>query len=326
MSGSRMIKRDTFSKDKVLGHLAILSANILFGVNLPSMKLVLSPTEGVAWQVAAAARFLGPTILFWLVSLFLPRERVERADRLKLFLAGLFAVGINQSFTALGVSYTTPFNTSLVTTVGPIITLILSAIFLREPVTTKKGIGVAVGLSGVVWLLMLAATPSVTADTIAHQNHLLGLLLNLGSSLTYSTYLTLFKPLVDKYSPVTLMKHLFLASTVVFLPIYSPEILATDFTQYDQAFFMSLFYIVVPGSFVPFLLIPMAQRRLRPTVISMYAYIQPFVTAIISISLGLDKWSWWRVPAIVLIFLGVFIVTQSKSRADVEREKYLGNS
>lgn len=318
-----MIKKGTLTKDRLLGHLAILSANVLFGVNLPSLKLVLDPANGVVWQVAAVARFLGPTILFWSVSLFLPRETIKKGDLLKLFFAGLFAVGINQSFTAVGVSYTTPFNTALVTTVGPILTLILSALFLKEPITTKKSIGVAVGLSGVVWLLMLAATPQATTANLATQDHLLGLLLNLGSSLTYSTYLTLFKPLVDKYSPVTLMKWLFLSSTIVFLPIYWNEVSTTDFTQFDSNFYGALFYIVVPGSFLPFLLIPVAQRKLRPTVISMYAYIQPFVTAVVSISLGLDKWSWWRVPAILLIFLGVFIVTQSKSRADIERERNL---
>ncbi|MBR8730294.1 hypothetical protein IX332_001635 [Porphyromonas levii] len=314
-----MIKKGTLTKERLLGHLAILSANVLFGVNLPSMKLVLDPTNGVVWQVAAVARFLGPTILFWALSLFLPREPIERGERFKLFLAGLFAVGINQSFTAVGVSYTTPFNTSLVTTVGPILTLVLSALFLREPITTKKSIGVAVGLSGVVWLLMLAATPQAAPANLGHHNHFLGLLLNLGSSLTYSTYLTLFKPLADKYSPVTLMKWLFLSSTIVFLPIYWKDVAATDFSKFDGYFYSALFYIVVLGSFLPFLLIPVAQRKLRPTVISMYAYIQPFVTAVISISLGLDRWSWWRVPAILLIFLGVFIVTQSKSRADLER-------
>ncbi|MDO5017163.1 MAG: DMT family transporter [Porphyromonas sp.] len=314
-----MIKEGTLTKERILGHIAILSANVLFGINLPSMKLVLDPTAGVAWQVAAAARFLGPTILFWLVGLFLPGEPIAKGDHLKLFLAGLFAVGINQSFTAIGVSYTTPFNTSLVTTVGPILTLILSAIFLKEPITTKKSIGVAVGLAGVVWLLMMAITPEATAEELQHQNHFLGLLLNLGSSLTYSTYLTLFKPLVDKYTPVTLMKWLFLSSTIVFLPIYWSDIAATDFTRYDSRFYGSLFYIVVLGSFLPFLLIPVAQKKLRPTVISMYAYTQPFVTAVISIFLGLDRWNWWRVPAIFLIFLGVFIVTQSKSRADIER-------
>lgn len=322
-----MVKKGTFTKERILGHVAILSANILFGVNLPFMKLVLDPTQGVPWQVAAVGRFLGPTILFWLLSLFLPREPIKKGDLLKLFIAGLFAVGINQSFTAVGVSYTTPFNTSLVTTVGPILTLILSAIFLKEPITTKKSIGVAVGLAGVVWLLMLAATPEASPENLEHQNHFLGLLLNLGSSLTYSTYLTLFKPLVDKYSPVTLMKWLFLSSAVVFLPIYWNQLVATDFTKFDFRFYGAFFYIVVLGSFLPFLLIPVAQRKLRPTVISMYAYIQPFVTAVISISMGLDTWNWWRVPAILLIFVGVYIVTQSKSRADIEQERnHLGNS
>ncbi|WP_442504866.1 hypothetical protein ACTML9_01815 [Porphyromonas levii] len=102
--------------------------------------------------------------------------------------------------------------------------------------------------------------------------------------------------------------------------MYWKEVAVTDFSKFDGYFYSVLFYIVVLGFFLPFLLTPIAQLKLRPTVISIYAYIQPFVITVISISLGLDRWSWWRVPAILLIFFGVFIVTQSKSRADLERE------
>lgn len=299
---------------KLGGHGAILLTNLLFGINLPAMKIVLHPTLGADWQVISAARIVGAATCFWLLSLFIPYERVEKKDYIKLFLAGLLAVAINQSFTAMGVSLTTPLNTSLVTTLGPIFTLILSAIFLKEPITTKKAFGVAIGLSGAVWLMTLAAQP-LMASELPNQDHIRGFLFNLGSSLTYSFYLTIFKPLVDKYKPVTLMKWFFLFSSLVILPFYGKYFIGLEVSGFSPDFYIAISYVVFLGTFAPYLLIPVAQKRIRPTIISMYAYTQPFITALVSISLGQDTWNWWRVPAITLIFLGVYIVTQSKSKS-----------
>lgn len=304
----------TLTRYKLGGHGAILLANIFFGINLPAMKIVLHPTLGANWQSISALRMAGAAICFWLLSLFIPYERIDKKDYIKLFIAGLLTVAINQSFTAMGVSLTTPLNTSLVTTMGPIITLILSAIFLREPITTKKALGVAIGLSGAVWLVTLAVQPELATDLLG-QDHLKGFLFNLGSSLTYSFYLTFFKPLVDQYKPVTLMKWFFLFSTLATLPFFYKELSATDFSGFGNDFYYAITYVIIFGTFVPYLLIPIAQKRIRPTLISMYAYTQPFITAVVSIALGQDTWNWWRVPAVMLIFMGVYIVTQSKSKS-----------
>lgn len=62
------------------------------------------------------------------------------------------------------------------------------------------------------------------------------------------------------------------------------------------------------------MLVPIGQRTLRPTVATMYNYVQPIVASIITVFVGLDTFGLMKSIAIALVFLGVYIVTRSKSR------------
>lgn len=72
-----------------------------------------------------------------------------------------------------------------------------------------------------------------------------------------------------------------------------------------------------------FLLLMVAQKILRPTVLSMYNYTQPIIASIVSVIIGLGVFGWSKGLAIVLVFSGVYLVTQSKSRAQMLKEKEL---
>ena len=78
-------------------------------------------------------------------------------------------------------------------------------------------------------------------------------------------------------------------------------------------------YVVIGGSFIAYLCIMTAQKLLRPTVVSMYNYMQPIVATAAAILMGIGSFGWQKGIAIALVFLGVYIVTQSKSRADYEK-------
>lgn len=69
------------------------------------------------------------------------------------------------------------------------------------------------------------------------------------------------------------------------------------------------------------MLVVVGQRRLRPTVAGMYNYIQPLVACIVAILWGMDTFGLTKGMAIVLIFTGVFLVTASRSRKDMENSR-----
>ncbi|WP_242401543.1 DMT family transporter [Porphyromonas macacae] len=116
---------------KSRGHLALIIATLIFGLNGPFSKILLSP-GGITPEVHILVRFVGATFLFWLTSYFLPSELVRKKDRYKILAASLLGVLGNQGIFALGISMTSPVDQSLISTLGPIITMILAAIFLHE--------------------------------------------------------------------------------------------------------------------------------------------------------------------------------------------------
>ena len=84
--------------NKIQGHSAIILANIIFGLGVPVTKLLLD--DWVTPMGYMATRSLGAAAIFWLISLFLPKEHIERRDLLTIIVCGLLGFVISQTLTA----------------------------------------------------------------------------------------------------------------------------------------------------------------------------------------------------------------------------------
>ncbi len=295
------------------GHVALLAANIIWGLNAPIGKEALAVVSATA---VTAYRMLGACFAFWILSLFLPHEHVTRRDKVMLLFAALFGIVFNQGMFIYGLSLTSPVDASIITSMPPIITMILSAIFLREPITWKKVIGTVLGVSGA---LILIFGNSSSHGGVSSGNAL-GDLLCLLAQVSFCIYLTLFKGLISRYSPVTVSKWLFLYASICFLPFSYNEILAVDYLSLPFSIYWRLAFVVFGATFLSYLFMTTGQHLLRPTIISMYNYAQPVVATIVSVTLGLSVFSFSIGVAVLLIFSGVYFVTQSKSRAQLDAE------
>lgn len=300
--------------EKYKGHLALLSAAILFGLMSPIGKSALE--QGITGMGLATFRMTGGALCFWLASLLGPRESVERRDLVRLFFAGLLGVACNQGCFTYGLSLTSPINASIITTTAPIITLIVAAIYLKEPVTGKKILGVFLGSIGALILIL-----SSQRSTGSREGNIAGDLLCLAAQASFSFYLAIFKDLIARYQIFTLMKWMFTFAALCILPVSYTEVAGIDFAHVPTSSWACVAYVVLGGTFLAYILMIMGQKRLRPTVISMYNYVQPIVGTTVSIWLGLGTFGWTKAAAVVLVFLGVYIVTQSKSRAQVLAEE-----
>ena len=105
-------------------HAAILLANVIFGLGVPVTKFLLD--EWVTPMTYMASRCLGATIIFWVVSWFLPKEHVERRDLLVIMAGGLTGFVISQTLTAWALQFTTPVYFSLIATLTPIATMLMA--------------------------------------------------------------------------------------------------------------------------------------------------------------------------------------------------------
>ena len=112
-------------KDKSInGHVAIIVANVIFGLGVPATKLLLD--KWVTPMTYMAMRCIGAALIFWAIAMFLPKEKVERKDLLVIILGGLLGFVISQTLTAWSLNYTSPVYYSLIATLTPIAVLILA--------------------------------------------------------------------------------------------------------------------------------------------------------------------------------------------------------
>lgn len=288
----------------------MMGANVTWGLMAPIVKLVL--TSGViAPLLLVDFRMAGAALLFWITSIFMPKEHVPLPDIVRLFGAGMLGVLFNQGCFIVGVSLTTPSEACLVTTTMPMWVMLLAWLILREPISLKKAGGIVIGASGAL-ILMLGNESSSGAGAT---NPPLGNFIILMAQLSYALYLTVYRNFIRKYSLVTLMKWMFLSASVVALPLSSPIIASTDWVEISANEWLGVAAVVVGATYIAYICIMIGQKNLRPTIVGMYNYVQPVVATSVGIWLGLDRFTFIKGIAVVLIFSGVWLVTVSRSIA-----------
>jgi drug/metabolite transporter (DMT)-like permease len=303
------------TKEKYTGHVLILIVNILFAINITISKSLLP--DQISPEGLTLLRMLFASVMFWITSLFTTREHVTRKDLGLLFLCSMTGIALNQGLFLFGLSQTSPIDASIISTSSPIFVMILAAIVLKEPITRLKAFGVMLGATGAIALIL----SSIQVAT--GQSNLFGNLLCITSSFSYSIYLVIAKPITQRYSSVTMMKWMFLFSAIVISPFTYQNLLDTPAFHGAISFqnIASILYVLIGATFIPYLLIPMSLKRIRPTTMSMYNYIQPMGASTIAIIIGQDTFSIVKLIAAAFVFGGVYMVTQSKSREDIEKAK-----
>lgn len=261
-------------------------------------------------------RVAGACLLFWIASLFAPKEQVPWRDRLMFIGAALTGLLFNQCCFTIGLSITSPINASIVTTSMPIFAMILAALILREPITGKKALGVLMGCSGALILILSSA-----AHADARVGDIRGDLLCLFAQFSFALYLSLFNPLIKRYNVFTVNKYMFSWATLMLLPLSSYHVYGVISQPISLLTWIEVGYVVVCGTFFCYILTMIGQRTLRPTVVSVYNYVQPIVAVAASLIMGISTMKLTHVLAVVLVFSGVWLVVKSKSRKDIEEER-----
>ena len=295
-------------KDRRLnGHIACFTAYAIFGINIIVCK-DLTGGHLISPIALFTLRSLGAGALFWILSLFGPYEKVEKKDYLKIFAAAFLGYFVTQLTFLIAIPDVTPMHCSIMSAMSPIYTMFIAAIVLKEPLSWQKSGGVLLSLSGIIFLILNNAG----ARSGASESTLMGLFMMFLNSFSFSLYLGIFKPVIQKYSVVTFMKWIFLFSSIMALPFSYEEMFSLSWTRIPSAQLWELGYLVVFATFISYFLIPYVQKRIRPTLVSMYSYIQPIIATILSIILGMDILTWEKVLAAAMVFGGVIIVSRSK--------------
>jgi drug/metabolite transporter (DMT)-like permease len=281
---------------------ALVIVQILYGLNYTFAKTVMNENFVKPFALTVL-RVGGAAILFWVFSLFLPKEKVERKDYFKFFVAAVFGVAINMLFFLKGVELTTPIHASAIVTITPVIILILSSIILKENITTLKIIGVALAFSGALGLTVFGNSER------EGDNILLGNTFILLNSFFYSVYIILIKQLIAKYHPFTFIKWLFLFGFFMVLPFGYNELQDVQWQTFTPYVSFSVLFIVIGATFGTYLLNPVALNKLKASTVGVFIYLQPVIAGLFAIIMGADSLDSLKIIAMVLIFSGVYLVS-----------------
>lgn len=295
-------------KRVAIGHLACAAAYIIFGINVVVCRDI-AIDGGIAPIVLFSMRALVAGLLFWLVSLFVPREQVSPRDLLKMAGAGFLGLFMPQLTFLHAIAHTTPVDLSVMSTTTPIFTMFVAAIFLKEPITWKKALGVAMSFGGILWLIL----QSTFASSGPSQTEPIGIAFCFANYIVFALYLGTCRPLIARYSVVTSMKWMFLVSFLISLPFSIPQLSTTHFGTVPAQVWWEIGFMILFSTFIAYYLIPVGQKRIRPTLVSMYGYLQPIIAIAVAIWTGMDHLTFTKVVAALLVFTGVWVVNQSRA-------------
>ena len=299
------------NKRPLIAHLCLFCSGAFWGLMAPVGKdAMMHGIDLVSFRV------LGGAILFWLTSFFTKKEEVPVKDIFLFGAAGIFALVFNQCSYTIGLNMTSPSNSSIMTTSMPIFAMVLSFLILKEPITWKKLVGVLMGCVGAIIIITTSATSGN-----AKVGNIWGDLLCMSAQLSFALYLALFKNLLSKYSLFTINKWMFTWATIVIWPFTIGHVGAIDFASVPMSTWWEAGYVIFFGTYLGYICMMIGQKTLRPTVVSVYNYVQPVVSVSVSVMASLAVFKGMQAFAALLIFSGVWLVVKSKSKRDMEKEE-----
>lgn len=294
---------------KTRGHLALLGANIIYGLNFSIAKAVMP--DHIKPFALVSLRSISAACLFWITSLFIPKEPVGRKDLLYMFGCSFFGVVINQTLFLVGLDMTTPVNSSIILSTNPIFAFVFAALILKERITFLKGTGLAIGLSGVILLILQNGTPDLASTTF------IGDVYTLTNTISWAFYTVIIKRMLEKYHPVTVMKWTFLFGMLTNIPAGYHQWSTMDWTSIPLTAWLEIGFVIVGATYLGYLLLTIGLRYLSPTIVSTYTYTQPVIAAYLATIMGQDRISVVMVISAFLIFAGVFVVSFQKKAVTI---------
>jgi drug/metabolite transporter (DMT)-like permease len=288
---------------RTLALLAALGATTIYGLNHTIAKEVM-PTyiQGFGF---VQVRLLGAALLFWLVSLFIPKQKIDRADVPKMLLCALLGMVVNMLCFFKGIELSTPINSAVLITITPILVFVFSAILIKERLLLPRVVGVVLGFIGALVLIVFGNEIRQDAPNIP-----LGNALFVVNASSFGLYLVLVKSLSAKYTTVHLLKWLFLFGFIMALPISYPEFSQVNWAALPYEAVWRFAFVVIGTTFMTYLLNVYALKQLKASTVGVFTYLQPLIGIAYAIMVGADGLTAYKLGAGSVVLLGVYLVTK----------------
>jgi drug/metabolite transporter (DMT)-like permease len=288
---------------RTLAILAAIGATSIYGLNHTIAKGVMPNYIGAFGFVML--RVIGAAALFWIISIFGPKEKIDKKDYLRMLICAILGMGVNMLVFFKGLSLSTPINSAVLITTTPIIVLIMSAILIKEKITRRKVLGIFIGLIGALGLIIFGAEIRQDAPNIQLGNFLI-----LMNSVFYGTYLILAKILISKYHPFTFMKWLFSLGILICLPFGLTELSEIEWSILPFDIIWRIAFVIIGTTFCTYLFNIFALTQLKASTLSAFIYVQPILGILFAIAMGKDTLTTLKILAAVMVLFGVYLASR----------------
>lgn len=285
---------------KLLAHLAIIAANVLYAGNYTIAKWIMP--KYIQPFGFIFLRVLGAMIFFWIIHVFVQKEKIAKEDFPRLFFCGMFGVAINQLMFFKGLDITTPMNASLMMVTTPILVIVIAILAKTDKFTWPKIFGILLGASGAI-VILIGKEFNFTSSTA------LGDFFVFINATSYGIYLTIVKPLMKKYKPLTIIKWVFLFGFIPVVIVGFPEFREIDWQSFQASTWWALLYVILGVTCFAYLFNIFALSEVNPSVVGIYIYLQPLLAAAIAIYFQVDSFDLSKLVAAIFIFAGVYLVS-----------------
>ena len=287
-----------------MAHVAMFMVALFYAANFSWAKLVMPDYVGafgfILLRVAAA------TFLFFVSSLFIKNNKIERADIGLIALSGFFGVSFNMLTFFKGLELTTPLNGALIMLTTPILVLVFSIVALKEKLSAIRIVGVIMGLGAALYLILNSGNNS----SLSAPDPMLGNILVTLNAASYGIYLIMIKPLTKKYHPVVLLTWTFGFGLIMVFPFGIQQVMLVEWGTMPAHIYWVIAFVLFCVTFLAYLLNGAALTVVSPAVVGAYIYLQPLLTALIAVAGGFDKLSFELIVSAILIFGALYLVSR----------------
>lgn len=291
----------------LLAHLALTIVAVIYAANYLIAKAVLDPGYirpfgFILLRVTAAV------MVFWAVDLLFLQTRVNRRDLPYLAACGLFGVAINQLCFFAGLKLTVPINASLLMTTTPILVLVTASVILKETISRRKLFGIGLGMTGALMLITRGFEESFTGS-----GTFWGDVLIIVNASSYAIYLVIVKKMMLRYPPLAVIKWVFTFGWVPVFLLGIWDIPDITWSTMPDSVLWAVAYVLLLTTIVAYFLNAWSLSVVSPTVTSIYIYLQPLLTTLLSVAYAKDQLDSVKSLSGMLIILGVFLVSSARN-------------
>ena len=287
--------------NKVKAHVALLLANVIYGLNFFVVKEVVPANMNP--YALTVLRAVGALFLFWLSGFWIKIQKIDKSDKSKLFIGGILGVTISQTLLIVGLSHTSSINASIIMTTSPLFVLLVAAIYLKMKLTIAKLFGILIGALGAILVITSNGSFSITNKT------LIGDLVILMNAISYAVYLVWTKPLMEKYDSFTVMRWMFFYGAIVMGLCGGYFMFDVPYSAIKPMIWIAIFFIVFGATFLTYLFNVYGLQFVNPTTVSVYIYLQPIIASMLAVFIKNDSITWIKIFSMLMVFVGVYFVS-----------------